>query len=178
MIKKDNLTDRTLDKLKNKRLIAYTLVFALICAGVASFGESISKIYSMINGVFREGATPVVLPKDTGWLFAGYFDQSLNRYIEGPYIKTVKSPYKEKESIPRIGDWLKITSERNIIIADFETKGLTRRFDPPWQQNELRSSDYTGLKLPVGAVVEVRDVSLGAYPGKAAAVWIRIGVAH
>jgi hypothetical protein len=59
-------------------------------------------------------------------------------------------------------------AERNIVILDFATKGLTRTFVPPWQQTEgkLLDGDYTGWKLPKGAMVEVRDVSRGSFPGK------------
>jgi hypothetical protein len=173
-----DLPERVLSRLKNWRPIAYLIVLGVALGGIASFSDSISRIYMMAVGALKEGATPVILPKDTGWIFAGYFDEGLNKYTQGPYFKTVRSPYPTKSQIPRQGEWLRITSDRNIIIADFETKGLTRRFDPPWQQNELKDSDYTGLKLPSGAVVEVRDVSLGAFVGRPAAVWVRVGVAR
>jgi hypothetical protein len=114
-------------------------------------------------------------PTETGWIFGGYFDDKAQVFAQGPYFKVVRSGYSDKQPFPRAGEWIKITSERRIVISDFAFKGLTRRFDPPWQQNVLSESDYTGLTLPKGAVVEVRDVSAGAFPDKPEALWIRIG---
>jgi hypothetical protein len=169
------LSERLLDRLKNKRFVAYLVVAAAILGGLATASESLSKIYSLIVASTRDGATAVVLPKDTGWILGGYYDGDASAFTEGPFFKIIRTSYPTKEPVPRLGDQLKLTSPRNIIIADFETMGLTRRFDPPWQQNVLKESDYTGLKLPTGVVVEVRDVSLGAVPGRPSAVWIRIG---
>jgi len=173
---KHPLSDRLLSRLKNRRVVAYLVVLSAALAGMANFGESIVRLSRFVSASLETGVVPVVLPKDTGWIFAGYFDDRLAIYTEGPYFSVVRSPYPSQDKLPRQGELLRITNkERNIIIADFETKGLTRRFDPPWQQNELKSSDYTGLKLPVGATVEVRDVSMGAYPDRPVAVWVRVG---
>lgn len=174
----DDVSKGIIDRLKSYRPVAYMIVLAAILGGVASFGDSISKIISIVSSSLRDGATPVILPYDTGWIFAGYFDEVRKTYVQGPYFKIVRSQYPATDALPRPGEQLKIISERNIIIADFKTMGLTRRFDPPWQQNELSDVDYTGLKLPKGAIVEVRDVSRGSFPDKPSAVWVRIGVAR
>ena len=172
---KHSLADRLLYRLKNRRGVAYLIVAATIVGGIAATAESISKVYSTITAVVRDGAIPVLLPTDTGWIFAGYFDAGLATFTQGPYYSVVRTPYPSIDPLPRQGEWLKLTSKRRVVIADFETKGLSRRFDPPWQQDVLQNSDYTGLTLAAGAVVEVRDVSLGAFPDRPAAVWVRVG---
>jgi hypothetical protein len=169
------LAEQFIDRLKNRRGIAYAIVAATVIGAIASSAESLSKIVTLVTASVRDGAVPVVLPKDTGWILAGFFDNTIATYTQGPYFKVVRSPYPSTDSVPRQGEWLRLTAERRIVIADFETKGLSRRFDPPWQQNVLKDSDYTGLRLSAGAVVEVRDVSLGAFPEKPAAVWVRVG---
>ena len=144
-------------------------------AGLVGFGQSISKLAGFATALVRDGATPVIIPNDTGWIFAGYFDDAHGQFIQGPYFVVKHSNYPDKQVLPRVGEQIKITSERNIIIADFATKGLTRQYDPPWQQNKLESTDYTGWKLPRGSLVEIRDVSGGSFPDKPSAIWVRVG---
>jgi hypothetical protein len=176
MAPREPLPERILSRIKNKRVIAYVIVAGVIVIGVANFSDSTMKLYGFAAAVLGSGAVPVVLPKDSGWMFAGYFDAERGIYTDGPYFTVSHSPYASRDQLPRLGEHIRVArKERNIIIADFETQGLTRRFVPPWQQNELKNSDYTGLKLPIGTIVEVRDVSLGAFPGRPAAVWVRVG---
>lgn len=166
---------RSVSRWKKKPLIA---VLALIFAGAAAaagFSDSLTKLYQFYVAVVDDRATAVVLPNDTGWIFGGYFDESVGKFVQGPYFKIARSPYSDKQAVPRIGDRLRVTSERNIVIADFASLGLTKQLQPPWQQNVLGPGDYTGLKLPKGATVEVRDVSSGNFPGRPDAVWIRVG---
>jgi hypothetical protein len=169
------LVDKTIAKWKNKRWIAVAALFFAGVAAIAGFSESLTKLYQFYTAVIDDKATAVVLPNDSGWIFGGYYDEGVGKFIQGPYFKIVHSNYNDKQVLPRLGDRLRITSERNIVIADFATLGLTKQFQPPWQQNVLAPGDYTGWKLPRGATVEVRDVSSGSFPGRPDAVWIRVG---
>jgi hypothetical protein len=168
MMKDTPLSERILRRWKNRKYIAYFLVIAAAAAAIAGFTDSISKIFGFASAIISDNATPVIIPNDTGWILAGYYDEHSQMFIQGPYIKVVRSSYRDKQPLPRIGEWIRIRSERNIVILDFATKGLTRTFVPPWQQTEgkLLDGDYTGWKLPKGAMVEVRDVSRGSFPGK------------
>jgi hypothetical protein len=87
------LSDRLFDRLKNKRVAAYLIIGATVLGGIASSAESLSKIYSLMRASVRDGAIPVVLPKDTGWILVGYFDSTIAKYTQGPYVKVVRSPY-------------------------------------------------------------------------------------
>jgi hypothetical protein len=63
--------------------------------------------------------------------------------------------------LPQVGDTIRLSVERNIVISGYTKIGVSKLFQPPWQLNTLSADDYTGVKLPKDAVVEVRDVSLG-----------------
>lgn len=169
------LSDRLIDRLKNRKVIAYAVVFASVVGGVAATLDSIKQISSLIVASESDGAVPVVLPKNTGWLFVGYYNQNINKYTKGPYYKVFKTSYSTTQDMPRINEWIKLTAQRRIIISNFATMGLTKQFEPPWKKNILDDTDDTGLKLSSGAVIEVRDVSLGASPGRDVAVWVRVG---
>jgi hypothetical protein len=171
-------SDDTLSRWKKRKLVAYVVAIAVVIGGLATFADSVSKLISTAAAVFSQHATAVIIPNDTGWIFAGYYDDNVGRFTTGPFVKVVKSSYPDKQTIPRIGEWVRMTAERNVVIADFASKGLTRQMDPPWQQNQLGSGDYTGIKLPKGSTVEVRDVSAGSFPGRPSAVWLRIGSTH
>jgi hypothetical protein len=87
----------------------------------------------------------------------------------------VKSPYDDpSDLLPRLGDSLQVTKERHLVISNFKESASVKQFEPPWKQDILGDRDYTGVTLPVGAKVLVRDVSLGSFPGRPAAVWARV----
>jgi hypothetical protein len=153
------LVDKTIAKWKNKRWIAVAALFFAGVAAIAGFSDSLTKLYQFYTAVIDDKATAVVLPNDSGWIFGGYYDEGVGKFIQGPYFKIVHSNYNDKQVLPRLGDRLRIT----------------KQFQPPWQQNVLAPGDYTGWKLPRGATVEVRDVSSGSFPGRPDAVWIRVG---
>lgn len=173
-----SLSERIINGFKSKRLVAYSIVIATAIGGVATFMDSVQKIVAMIAATELDGAVPIVLPKNTGWLFVGYYNNHQGFYTKGPYYEVIRSPYPQKDNIPRINELIKLTASRRIIISDFATKGLTKQFEAPWKENMIDDSDDTGLKLSKGAVIEVRDVSLGAFPERDAAVWVRVGSAE
>ncbi|HEX2958972.1 MAG TPA: hypothetical protein VHO70_19210, partial [Chitinispirillaceae bacterium] len=114
------------------------------------------------------------LPGGSGWLLIGDFDESQKKYIRGPFYKIVKSNYIDKTPFPRKGEIIRITTDRNVIIAGYKKEGTTRIFQPPWQENILQEEDYTGLKVKSGSLVEVRDISMGHFHGMPFVVWVRI----
>jgi hypothetical protein len=78
-------------------------------------------------------------------------------------------------SIPALGDVLRVIKSRRIIIANFKISGLKSQMTfPGIIKGTIDSDDETGVVLPEGALVIVRDVQLGAYEGRPAAVWCRV----
>lgn len=168
------LVDRYLERLKNHRAIAILVVTATIVGGVAQFTDAVSKLAVALPGVFRTAVTLPSIPGDSGWLLLGDLDPAGTRYIRGPFYEIVKSSYPGRSLTPQKGELLRLLAERNVIIAGYKGTGFARQLVPPWQLNVLSDADYTGVKLPKGAIVEVRDVGLGSFPGQPIVVWVRV----
>ena len=80
------------------------------------------------------------------------------------------------ESIPAIGDVLRISKNRQVIIANFRKQGLLEQMTfPGLIKGQIDAEDETGVQFETGSLVIVRDVQLGAYPNNEnAAVWARV----
>lgn len=172
--KPPTLFDRYSTKLKNHPVVATILVVAAIVGGVAQFTDAVSKVWTAIPNLRHAAKELPSLPGDSGWLLLGDLDQKGERYIRGPLYKVEKSSYPDKSLTPRKGEQVRLTAERNVVIAGFKSTGLQRLFDPPWSLNVLTDADYTGIKLPKDSVVEIRDVSIASFPEQPLVVWVRI----
>ena len=168
--KPKTLVDRYIERLKNHPVIAVIVVATVILAGAAQLTDSITKIAS----VFHPSVPLPAIPGDSGWLLLGEVDASGERYVRGPFYAVEKSSYADKALTPRKGELVRLSTERNAVIAGYKTTGLANQFVAPWTLNVLSDADYTGAKLPKGAVVEVRDVGLGSYPNQPIVVWVRV----
>lgn len=169
------LADRHLDRLKNHPLVAIIVVATAILAGVAQFTGSIATMAGIASSVFHPSVPLPVIPGDSGWLLLGDLDPGGERYARGPFFAVENSNYPDKALTPRKGELIRLLAERNVVIAGYKTTGLANQLVAPWRLNVLSDADYTGVKLPKGAVIEVRDVGLGSYPGQPIVVWVRVG---
>lgn len=161
-------------KLKNHPVVAVLLVFVAIVGGIAQFTDAVSKVTTPILNLLHPAKELPALPGGSGWILLGDLDQKGEHYIRGPFYKVEKSSYPDQSLIPRKGEQVLLTAERNVVIAGFKTTGLKQLHVPPWTVNVLTDADYTGIKLSKDSVVEVRDVSLGSFPDQPLVVWIRI----
>jgi hypothetical protein len=166
--------DDVLTHWKQKRWVAYLIAAAAIVAGTAAFTDSVTKISDNVGKLFGTTAhiKTVKLAFDSGWILAGYYDPSTQTYTQVPYIEIAKTSYPQKQTMPRVGDWVRVTGERNVIIADYATSGTTEQKNAPMR--DLTAGDYTGVKLPSGTVMEVRDIGGGSYEGRPTAFWLRV----
>lgn len=172
--KAQTLVDRLLDRLKNNPLVAIVVVMTVILIGVAQLTDSVTKIAGVVSSGFHPSVPLPAIPGDSGWLLLGDLDPSGERYVRGPFFALENSSYPDKALSPRKGELVRLLTERNVVIAGYKTSGLANQLTAPWTLNVLSEADYTGVKLPKGAVVEVRDVSLGNYPGQPIVVWVRV----
>lgn len=172
--KSKTLADQYIERLKNHPLIAVAVVATVVLMGVAQLTDSIAKIASNFPSVFRHPVPLPVIPGDSGWLLLGDLDPNGERYVRGPFYVVEKSSYPDNAITPRKGELVRLISERNVVIAGYKTTGLAKQFVAPWTLNVLSDADYTGVKLPKEAVVEVRDVALGSYPNQPIVVWVRV----
>lgn len=142
-------------------------------------GTILGLALSIIFYIFPYSPTPQVelpvLPGDSGWILIGDFDTKKQIYTRGPLYKVIESNYPDLSLLPRKGEIIELTAERNIVIANYQNAGTTDILQPPWQENILDTEDYTDIQLAKGSQIEVRDISLGKLKNMPAVVWIRIG---
>lgn len=174
---KPTLVRQITERLQNNRLIAIVIVFAIGVMAVASFTGAIKELASLVP---RATPTPTVMavipvewPVESGWVLIGDYDVSKRIFVK-KHFTVAHSNYPDVVDIPRQGEVLRLTTERNLVILDFETDGLKRLREPPWFGGTLKHADYIHRKLPKGALVEVREVSMPDYPNDAAVVWTRV----
>lgn len=168
------ISEDILTRWKRKPWIAGLLVIAATVGGIAAFTNSVGQISDNVEKWFGINHHPktVQLPFDSGWILAGYYDPSTQSYTQVPYVEIAKTSYPQKQTLPRVGDWIRVTGERNVIIADYSTSGTSNQMYPPMR--DLAPSDYTGVKLTAGTLMEVRDIGGGSYPGRPTALWLRV----
>ena len=130
-----------------------TFLIALAGIGAWVLSESINK------------ATPSKspqIPGGTGWIIAGK-------------IQIIKTGYSDNHEIPKAGDIIQLKDSRPVYIINYATSGLLEFRTPPPNKGTLDSGDETGVSLPVGSTLDVRDVCGGYYPGADHAfLWLRV----
>lgn len=167
-------SDDILARWKRKKWTAPFVAIAVVITALAAFTNSISQISDNVEkwlGVNQHPKT-MQLPFDSGWILAGYYNSSTQAYTQVPYVEISKTSYPQKQTLPRVGDWVRVTGERNVIIADYATSGTSNQMSAPMR--DLAPSDYTGVKLPAGTIMEVRDIGGGSYEGRPTALWLRV----
>jgi hypothetical protein len=169
-----SLVDRYLQSLKNHRVIALLVVTATVVGGISQFTDALSRLSEFFPDSRPAVALPAI-PGDSGWLLLGTLDPNGTRYIHDQLYQVQRSTYPEKSLVPRKGELVRLLVERNVVIAGYKSSFLSHQFTPPWKLTVLSNNDYTGVIMPKGAVVEVRDVSLAAFPGQEQVVWVRVG---
>lgn len=118
-----------------------------------------------------------VMPFQTGWIFVGYYDAERQVYVEGPYALVAFRPTGADRGplVPALGDVMEVTKDRRVIIANYREEGLKHQMtSPPLIHDQLSPVDETGVTLPQGAFVIVRDVEMSGYKNRPASVWLRV----
>ena len=108
----------------------------------------------------------------TGWIFLGYFNTGESRFIEGPYFERSDRTNNPDHPVPSIGDIIETTHRREIIIVDYINRDLDLIYQPPLRN--LAKRDRTGVMLPPGTRLLIKDLSRARKPGRPQAIWARI----
>jgi len=118
---------------------------------------------------------PPPLPGDTGWIFAGYFNISKGTFVEGPYVSVQGTTTRGMRRFVEIGDTIGLKVARDVHIIDFKKSGTTQKLVAPITKGVIDEYDKTGVTLPAGTELIVRDVSEGRWPDNPnAALWLRV----
>ena len=139
--------------------------------GIIAFVLSIIFYLFPRSGGYEPTLPP--LPGGTGWLTVGTYDSILNKYIKGPYYEVFTPISLDQSDLPQEGDVVRINRERKLIIVDYKTDGIEKAYLPPGQK-KLDDDDYTGIRIPRGCLVEVRNVNKGSYFAGPFKVWVKI----
>lgn len=174
---------------KDSGVTVKVVIFILLFLGVAVFA---GKVVYKVNQVAASAgsptrmpmsdsqspvaqATPIPLPADTGWVFAGYFDIDKEMFVEGPYVEVVTTPRREKKRYVEIGDVIRLKVSRPIVIVGYKKTYTSRALNSPEEAGVIGVDDQTGVVLPKGTELIVRDVREGHnLNNPIAALWLRI----
>ncbi len=124
-------------------------------------------------------ATEIPLPGGTGWLFLGYFSLSDSAFdADGRKFEFERRSRKNGPDIPVKGDVLRLSATRRVMIRDYLPNHSTARAKDLICAGYDENRDDTGIRLPKGTLVVVRDVGNSCYDpsqGSLAALWVRVG---
>ena len=113
----------------------------------------------------RQAQSVPAIPGDTGWIFAGYFDNQREVFTEGPYVSVVHTSTRGMRRYVQTGDTIRLNVSRNVYIVDFKRTGASQKLVSPITKGTINQFDETGVTLPRDAELIARDVSEGHWPG-------------
>jgi hypothetical protein len=121
---------------------------------------------------------PIVRPTPirggSGWIFAGYADSILNSYIDPPRVAVHRSSARFGRPFFEPGDVATTLVTTKVYVLDY-ARGREATEGSPITRRTLQEQDETGVILPVGAEVVVRQVSEGHLKGSSrVAIWLRV----
>lgn len=74
-----------------------------------------------------------------------------------------------------IGDTIALKVARDVHVVDYKKTGTSQKLVAPITKGIIDEYDKTGITLPAGTELVVRDVSEGRWPDNPnAAVWLRV----
>jgi len=116
------------------------------------------------------------IPGGTGWVFAGYFNMETDSWTEdGPYVAVLSVASRSRTKFLEIGDIVSLNVARPVVILDFKDSGTERALEYPISASVIDDTHLTGVNLPSGTELIVRDLVEGYIPGNvSAAVWLRV----
>lgn len=115
------------------------------------------------------------LPRETGWIFAGYYDEENNTFVEGPYVSIIDTNRRGLRKFVMPGDTIQTKVTRRVIVIDYK---ISSRVDPlisPIMKGVIDANDETGVIIAKETKLLVRDVSEGKWPDNPnVALWLRV----
>jgi hypothetical protein len=113
------------------------------------------------------------IPGGTGWVFLGY--RNGNTFSEGPKAEVVTSNRRARNFFFEIGDTIRLRLPSKVYIVDYATTKTDKNLTAPIKKGIISIADETGVVLPGGTELILRDVKYGAWPGNPnEAIWGRV----
>lgn len=158
----------------NVIIVLAFMAWSVALAGIASWTYVATHTPSKDNPSPAQAQLPA-LPGDTGWIFAGYFNIQRETFVEGPYVSVQGTTTRGLRRFIEIGDTVGLKVARDVHIVDFKKTGTSQKLVAPITKGIIDEYDKTGITLPAGTELVVRDVSEGRWPDNPnAALWLRI----
>jgi hypothetical protein len=178
-VARDVIAKNIFPALTRERAYHVIVVLAFMAWTVALSGIA-SWTYVATHTPLKIDAAPIVaklppLPGDTGWIFAGYFNVERESFVEGPYVSLQSTTTRGLRRFIEIGDTVGLKVARDVHIVDFKKTGAAQKLVAPITKGIIDEYDKTGITLPAGTELVVRDVSEGRWPDNPnAALWLRV----
>jgi hypothetical protein len=168
------LADRWLNRLRNNRLTAAAIVVGVLVSAVATFWNALPEVVR--DDVAHWLHPELALPGDTGWIFVGYYNGDSGAFIEGPKVEVINSTMRARHFYVELGDTIRLKNPTKVYIVDYMPGRKTnKKLLPPIEKGVISSADETGVTLPAGTELIVRDISRGAWARNPnAAIWARV----
>lgn len=174
--------DKIINTLQNNRIVVLIIFVFIFITSLSTFTNAINYLITQLtckdsSTIFYCRTNGLLSIKyHTGWINLGIVDNEETTYRTLPLYTIEKRVYDEPFLTPRIGELIKISANREIVILNYKTTDIKDVFIPPWKENILKDKDYTNFFITKDTIVEIRDVSIAGYPGHDKFVWARVGL--
>lgn len=111
----------------------------------------------------------------TGWILLGYHNQTTRVWRTAEtFAVDARSSDWPSTPVPKVGDTIRIVSDLQVVILNFQTSGEGGRGRSP-ASRILNKSDLTGIVLKAGVEVRVRELRYEKQTGPiGGGVWARV----
>ncbi len=178
-VARDLIAKNIFPKLTKAHSTKVILTLAFMAWSVALVGIG-AWTYVEVNKNGNENSTDsqvvsTIIPGETGWIFAGYFNMETEAFIEGPYVSVYDSNTRGQRRYVEVGDTVQLKVSRKVMILGYKTRGTSQKLVSPVKAGILGEEDETGVIIPKDTRLVVRDVSEGHWPeSKNVALWLRV----
>lgn len=114
----------------------------------------------------------------TGWIMIGMVDAESGKWVsQSPGFEILGKPRKidDPVDLPLPGDRIRLRFVYGVVIVNFRTAGERDRFVSPGSKRTLDATDATGVRLPIGTLLNVQDRQTDDIPIEGLRqLWLRV----
>ena len=110
----------------------------------------------------------------TGWIWVGNYNMASYRWTSGPFYQLARLDRDGNHNFPWAGDTIRLNTARQIVILDWQATKVQRSLDSPSGKTGIQAGDFTPIRLPAGAILEVADVQWSPTKENSVVVWARV----
>lgn len=111
----------------------------------------------------------------SGWLHLVLLDLESQQFMTNVTWEVARRRSVHPDALPRPGDVLRITTEDEVEIVDYQERGEADYLVSPGSRRRRRA-DLTGVKLPPATEVVVLEIFRDKPIGPTQSIWARVGI--